>query len=387
MPPCHAAPIHQQYYSATLSQNNVTMSKRKQQRRPQASKKVRDQNRKARRQQFRARPKPPPPPPPPSLEPIPGGLEGVIIELSSGFCWVDLGERVLICRLRRSQEIEGVNEGYVNPITVGDQVIVTEHDVDEETMEGTVERVLPRRSVIARSDLQKPHLQQILVANVDQLLIVSSWKEPVIWFELIDRYLITTQRNALKAIICVNKIDLAVDRAQIDQAFQPYRALGCTIIYTSVLYNEGIETLREYLQSRTSVVSGLSGVGKSSLLAAVQPNLDIRIGDISEAHGEGKHTTTRAKMFKLEQGGFIVDTPGIRTFGLADLYRDELYEFYPDVTEAALRCRFKNCTHEQEPGCAIRASIEEGSLSVQRYHSYQKIWESLPEETWQAQWH
>lgn len=360
------------------------MSKRKQQRRPQASKKVRDQNRKARRQQFRARPKPLPPPPPPSLEPIPGGLEGVIIELSSGFCWVDLGERVLICRLRRSQEIEGVNEGYINPITVGDQVIVTEHEVDEETMEGTVERVLPRRSVIARSDLQKPHLQQILVANVDQLLIVSSWKEPMVWFELIDRYLITAQRNELKAIVCVNKIDLALDRAQIDQALRPYRDLDCTIIYTSVLQKEGIDSLRECLQGRTSVVSGLSGVGKSSLLAAVQPDLDLRIGDISEAHGEGKHTTTRAKMYKLDQGGFIVDTPGIRTFGLADLYRDELYEFYPDVTEAALRCRFKNCTHEQEPGCAIRASIEEGSLSAQRYHSYQKIWESLPEEAWQA---
>ena len=299
---------------------------------------------------------------------------GVVVEVSSSLCRVDLlgGERSLVCALRGSLSAE--ETGYTNVVAVGDEVVVSANGSDQ----GVVERVLPRRSVLARPDVFRSHLQQAIVANADQLLIVVAWRDPALWPELIDRYLITARRNNLTPIICVNKIDLAESAAAYRAKLQPYLDLGYRVVFASALTGEGIGGLRKALRGQTTVLAGMSGVGKSSLLTAVQPGLQLRVSEVNEESGEGRHTTTQVTMLKLDMGGFVVDTPGIREFGLSGLRRDELGGFYPEIAAAAAGCRFGDCSHIHEPGCAVKSAVEQGRLSAMRYHSYQKIYHTLP---------
>jgi ribosome biogenesis GTPase len=237
---------------------------------------------------------------------------------------------------------------------------------------------LPRRSVLARPDVFYSHLQQVIVANADQLLIVASWRDPHIWLELIDRYLIAAKRCNLQPIICVNKIDL-VEVTEAPQAtLQPYRDLSYRVTFSSALTGKGVGKLRKALSKRITVLAGLSGVGKSSLLSAVQPGLQLRIGQVNEASGEGRHTTSQVVMHRLERGGFVVDTPGIREFGLSGLRRSDLAHFFPEIAASTSGCRFSNCSHIHEPGCAVKADVKLGSISSDRYHSYKKIYDELP---------
>lgn len=302
----------------------------------------------------------------------PAGPQGLVVEVSKGVCRVAIGERTLLCHLRGTLNSEISN--FTNPVAVGDRVIVGQNGPDS----GVVEAILPRRSLLARPDVFYPHLQQAIVANVDQLLIVAAWREPALWPELIDRYLIAAERNHLTPIICVNKVDLAEDETVLHTALQPYRALDYRIYLTSTLTGQGIEALRQALQQRITVLAGLSGVGKSSLLAAVQPGLQLRVGAVSEASGEGRHTTTQATLIQLNPATAVVDTPGIREFGLSGLSRNELVQFFPEIAAAAPRCRFANCLHRAEPDCAVQAAVEAGRIAASRYHSYCQIHESLP---------
>jgi len=307
---------------------------------------------------------------PPPTEEI-QGPKGVVVEVSSSLCRVEIGERDLICSLRGS--LSAQETGYTNLVAVGDEVIVAENGQNE----GVVEAVLPRRSILARPDVFHNHLQQVIVANADQLLIVASWREPHIWPELIDRYLIAAERCNLRPIICVNKIDLAENIEAPQARLQPYQDLGYRVIFSSALTGKGVGRLRKALSQQTSVLAGLSGVGKSSLLSAVQPGLQLRIGQVNKESGEGRHTTTQVVMHRLEGGSFVVDTPGIREFGLSGLRQSELAHCYPEIAAAAERCRFGDCSHTHEPGCAVKANVQRGGISATRYHSYQKIYDEL----------
>jgi len=307
---------------------------------------------------------------PTTEEPL--GLQGVVVEVSSGLCRVNLGGRSLICGLRGS--LTAQDTGFTNVVAAGDEVIVSENSSGQ----GVVEAVLPRRSVLARPDVFYHHLKQVIVANADQLLIVASWRDPIFWPELTDRYLIAAERNNLSPIICVNKIDLAEDVADCHSALQPYLHLGYRVLFTSALTGEGVNALREVLRGRMTVLAGLSGVGKSSLLSAVQPGLQLRTGEVSDRSGEGQHITTQVNLFRLNLGGFVVDTPGIREFGLSGLRRAELARFYPEMTAVQGGCRFSDCGHFHEPGCAVKAAVRQGSVSATRYHSYRKIYAELP---------
>jgi ribosome biogenesis GTPase len=243
---------------------------------------------------------------------------------------------------------------------------------------GVVEAVLPRQSVLARPDPFYSHLQQVIVANVDQLLVVASWRDPALWFELVDRYLITAERNNLSPVICVNKIDLAEDPGEYRAALRPYQSLGHQVFFTSALTGEGVGELRQSLRGQTTVLAGMSGVGKSSLLNAMQPGLEIHTREVSDHSREGRHTTAQVSLLKLESGGFVVDTPGIREFGLSGLRRAELASFYPEIAAVEWKCRFGDCSHTHEPGCAVKEAVRKGRVSGVRYHSYTRIYRCLP---------
>lgn len=292
---------------------------------------------------------------------------GLVVEVSTGLCRVLRNGAERLCALRGS--LSASDTGFTNIVAVGDRVVVSE--------DGAVESVLPRRSALSRPDSFAGHLRQVIVANADQALIVASWREPAFWPELVDRYLIGAERSHLAAILCVNKIDLAEDAAECRAALKPYENLGCRVIFTSAATGEGVGELRSVLRGRTTALAGLSGVGKSSLLNAAQPGLNLKAGEVSERKHEGRHTTTQVRLLPLEMGGWVADTPGVREWGLGGLGRAELICHYPEFAEIARECRFGNCAHIGEPGCAVRLSVRQGRAPRMRYESYRKIYESL----------
>jgi ribosome biogenesis GTPase len=295
--------------------------------------------------------------------------------VSSGLCTVELVGAKLQCRIRSKLTV--METPFTNAVAVGDEVEVS----DDGAGGGIVERVLPRRSVLARPDVRSRR-SQVIVANAEQLVIVSSWEEPPFWAELVDRCIIAAQRSRLEPVVCVNKIDLAEDAAELEEALEPYEALGHLVVKTSVVSGEGIGDLRDLLRDKTTVLTGMSGTGKSSLISAAQPGLDLRTSHVSSSRkrkGEGRHTTTQVTMLGLEAGGFVVDTPGIREFGLSGLRRHELASFYPEISVLAPSCRFNNCTHIEEPGCAVRSGKDDGAVPSSRYRTYRVIRDTLPE--------
>jgi ribosome biogenesis GTPase len=307
-----------------------------------------------------------------------GLLQGMVIEVSAGQCKVKLEDEVLDCHLRGSLKM--AETGFSNIIAVGDQVRISQ----DGTAMGVVEEVLPRRSLLARQDSSgKGHaggLRQIVAANIDRVLIVAAWREPNFWPELVDRYLITAQRNNLEAVICVNKTDLVEDQAEFEATIKPYQDLGVTILQTSAEEKVGLDALKDLLSDQTTVLAGMSGVGKSSLLTAVQEGLNLKalsVGQRGKNRNQGRHTTTMATLYELEDGGAVVDTPGIRSFGLVGLASGELASFYPEMAAVLAGCKYNNCTHLTEPDCAVQEAVQTGGVSQLRYENYQKIYETL----------
>ncbi len=312
-----------------------------------------------------------------SIQELPAGVDaqgrrGIVVEVSSSLCRVDLGSQSLVCSLRGS--LSAKESAYTNVVAVGDEVIVSAG----KTGQGVVEAVLPRQGCLTRPDVFHSHLQQVIVANIHQVLIVASWREPHIWLELIDRYLIAAERAKLQPIICLNKVDLAEEIESCRAILRPYLDLGYGVIFTSALTGQGVGRLRKVLNRRTTALAGLSGVGKSSLLSAVQPGLELRTGEVSEQSGEGRHVTKQVKLHRLEIGGFVADTPGIREFGLSSLRQCELAQYYPEFTAVSRRCRFVDCAHIHEPDCAVKAAVRQSRISSTRYHNYKKICHTLP---------
>jgi ribosome biogenesis GTPase len=293
--------------------------------------------------------------------------QGTVVEIAAGVYTVRTADEVYRCALRKT--LRSDHSGYANMLAVGDEVTISHNG----HAQGMVEAILPRRSALARPDAVTQYKQQIIVANVDQLLIVASWREPRFWPELVDRYLIAALRHNLAPIVAINKVDLAEDQHELAAAAAAYRAAGCTVLLTSATTGLGIDTLQEVLVGRTTALAGLSGVGKSSLLTAAEPGLNLKVGEVSERKHEGRHTTTQVTLHPLARGGFVVDTPGIRDMGLAGLKREELLRFYPEFSPFAGECQYGDCTHTAEPWCAVKSAMRSGRLSRMRLESYWKI--------------
>jgi len=249
-----------------------------------------------------------------------------------------------------------------NIVTTGDWVWFRPAGNDE----GMIERVEPRHGVLTRASRRREH---VLVANVDQLVIVMSLVEPELKPHLIDRYIAAAQQGELEPIVCLNKCD-RIDPVVMQPMIGAFQQLGITTLLTSTVTGYGIDRLRETLQGRATVFSGQSGVGKSSLLNAVQPGLALRVRAVSEQTQKGRHTTTTAEMIDLDFGGFVVDTPGVRQLELWDMIPEEVEGFFPEFRPFVTKCPFPNCTHTHEERCGVKLAVERRQISMRRYHSY-----------------
>ena len=269
------------------------------------------------------------------------------------------GGKVYRCATRRLLKSLSTDQRHV--VAAGDQVMFR-----PEGDQGIIERVEPRHGVLCRSTRGR---RQVIVANVDQLLILSSAAEPSLKPNLIDRMLVTAEKAKIKPIICINKIDL-VDPADLQPLVGVYGQMGYEVLLLSVAEGFGVDRIRHKVIGRESVVAGQSGVGKSSLLNVIEPGLDLRVRTVSKDNEKGRHTTTVASLLPLSQGGYIVDTPGIRQFQLWDVIPEEVPGFYRDIRPYVSLCRFPNCTHTHEADCAVKDAVADGRLDARRYESY-----------------
>ncbi|MDR2754498.1 MAG: ribosome small subunit-dependent GTPase A [Planctomycetaceae bacterium] len=255
------------------------------------------------------------------------------------------------------------------PVVTGDRVLIRPVvGVVSGVNEAMIERVEPRHGSISR---ESKHRKHVIVTNVDQILIVASADQPVFKPNLIDRLLLTAEQTGVKPIICINKIDL-INKTELQPIIGVYSQMGYKVILLSAETGFGMERLRQQLINRESVVTGQSGVGKSSLLNMIDPALNLRVADLGSTQ-KGQHTTTTAALHQLSFGGFVVDTPGLREFMLWDIIPEEVFGLFRDLRPYENRCRFPDCTHSHEDDCAVKNAVAEGRLDLRRYESYLTI--------------
>ncbi len=273
-------------------------------------------------------------------------------------------------RCSTRQILKSLNTEDRNAVAVGDRVLF----LPTGEKEGVIERVEPRHGVISRASRRQRH---IIVSNVDQLLIIASAAEPALKPNLIDRMLVTAEKTSIRPIICINKVDL-IDLADLQPLAGVYAQLGYQVLAVSASTGFNIPQLRRVLAGRQSVVAGQSGVGKSSLLNAVESGLQLRVATVSRESQKGRHTTTASRLIPLDFGGFVVDTPGIRQFQLWDVIPEEVAGFFPEMRPYVSQCRFPDCTHTHEIECAVKNAVADGRLDVRRYESFCHLLEDDP---------
>ena len=274
---------------------------------------------------------------------------------------------IIECSIRGKMRINAVRT--TNPVAVGDYVLF---EKDIKTGTGVITEILDRKNYILRKSSNLSKQSQILATNIDQVILMITIILPETQPEFIDRFLITAEAYRIPAIILLNKTDLYGDEENEKRSVyeEIYRNIGYKVLSVSVEKDKDLESVKELLKDKVTLVSGNSGVGKTSLLNRLNPSLQLKTGEISEYHKQGRHITTFPEMHPMPFGGYVIDTPGIRGFGVVDMEKNELYHFFPEIFQAAGNCRFYNCLHLDEPGCAVRKAVEEGSISIMRYKSY-----------------
>ena len=295
-------------------------------------------------------------------------VSGTVIK-STGSWYEVLSEGSrLQCRIRGKLRLKGVRS--TNPVVVGDVVTV---EADEQGGY-VISAIEPRRNYIIRRASNLSKESHIIASNVDQALLVVTLFSPQTAMEFVDRFLVTCEAYKVPVTILLAKIDLARQHPEAVEEFHSiYESAGYRIVEVSATEGEGVDQVRELLRGKTTLLSGNSGVGKSTLVAAVEPGLDIKTGEISQSHHKGKHTTTFSTMYPLAEGGYIIDTPGIKGFGLIDIDDAELAHYFPEMMRFLPDCRFYNCSHTHEPGCAVVEAVKRGEIAYPRYESYLKI--------------
>jgi ribosome biogenesis GTPase len=281
-------------------------------------------------------------------------------------------------RIRGVLKLDGITS--TNPAAVGDRVEMTIED--ELAATAIITEILDRRNYINRQSPRHKHQHHIIAANLDQSVLVATLREPRTSAGFIDRFLVASEMYHVPAIIVFNKSDLyrSKEEEQYERWKEIYEKAGYRCIRCSAESGEGIGELQQQLKDRVSLFSGHSGVGKSTLLNKILPGLDLRTRDVSGWSGKGMHTTTFAEMFELPGGGAIIDTPGMREFGLVDLDPTELSHYFPEMRAYIGQCQFNNCIHINEPGCAVKKAASEGAISIERFESYVTLLASMQEK-------
>ncbi len=280
------------------------------------------------------------------------------------------GGGFLPCRLKGKFRLSGIK--HTNPITVGDWVNV---EMEPDSANGVIYAIEDRRNYIIRKANNMSKQTHMIASNLDQCMLIITLAFPKTSLGFIDRFLVTAEAYHVPAILVFNKSDLYVDEAEVilEQTMDLYRKIGYTCLRTSIKTQEGLATLKELLKDKTTLLSGHSGVGKSSLLNTVEPRLNLKTQAISNYSEKGQHTTTFAEMHALSFGGNIVDTPGIREFGLVDFEDAEVSHYFKEMQPILTQCKFNNCKHINEPQCAVQAAVNNGSISLERFNSYLSI--------------
>ncbi len=317
-------------------------------------------------------------------------LDGLVIKQQSGFFTVATDRGTYVCQLRGRLKEEAArrrrrdDQDPTDLCTIGDRVTI------EARPDGTglIDRVHPRQRVLSRADhaggrttLQQGR-EQVIIANADQAIFVFAASHPDPNPRVLDRLIVAAEKGGIPIIrVVCNKVDL-VPLAEARAIFDLYEQLGYPVLYTSAKTGQGVDELRERLTGYISVFTGPSGVGKTSLLNAVQPELGLRVAAVSAATAKGRHTTVHRELFPLDGGGYVADTPGIRSIGIWDVEPWELEAYFVDIAPYVADCQFADCTHDHEPGCAVRAAVERGEIDERRYDSFLRLREAI-EETYE----
>lgn len=277
----------------------------------------------------------------------------------------------LECRLRGQFRIHGIKN--TNPVVVGDRV---NYELENDGS-GTITKIEPRKNYIERKSTNLSKIRHLIAANIDLAFLVVTLREPRTSLGFIDRFLVAAEGFRIPVCLVFNKMDLynEAELVVVEELSELYTHIGYQVLHTSVVTGLGIDELREKISGNVCLFSGHSGTGKSAIISAIDPTLNLRTGDISKVHNKGKHTTTFAEMFPLA-GGYMVDTPGIKEFGLIQYSKEEVRDYFPELRAFNNRCKFDDCSHTHEPGCLVQAAVENGEIAMSRYLNYLAILEA-----------
>ena len=292
--------------------------------------------------------------------------EGLVIKSTGSWYTVKTKDQEIHkCRIKGRFRMEGIRT--TNPIAVGDIV-----DFEEDNESKVIVNIHDRKNYIIRKSSNLSKQSQIIASNVDQAFLIVTVNYPLTTTTFIDRFLATAEAYRIPVRLIFNKIDRyrPNDKDRLNELKGIYERIGYKCFEISAKNGTHLDVIRTALKGQINLLSGHSGVGKSTLINAIQPGLDLKTGEISEAHSQGKHTTTFSEMFELDFGGYIIDTPGIRGFGTIDMEKEEIWHFFPEMFAISKDCQFHNCSHIHEPKCAVKAAVEKGEISLTRYESY-----------------
>lgn len=308
-------------------------------------------------------------------------IKGRVIKSTGKWCNVlTQDDEILKCRIRGKVRLEGLRT--TNPVAVGDEVFVEKQEKEES--QGVIQKIASRKNFIARKSINLSKKSQVIAANIDRAYLLVTLALPETHLAFVDRFLVSAESYRIPVSLIFNKMDIYFEEhlPLIDDIISIYEPLGYPCHKVSALKKDNISFLKDEINQKQVVISGHSGAGKSTLINALDPSLNIKTGEISEYHLQGQHTTTFAEMHQLSSGGFIIDTPGIKAFGVVDLEKSVISHYFPEMRKLLGKCKYHNCMHINEPDCAVKNAVENDEIHYSRYKTYTDLIEEDPEETY-----